>query len=633
MLGQVPGFAIKAADEERGLGQVTSNVLINGQRLSTKSENIYNQLSHISATKVERIEIVDGAKFNIPGLTGQVANVITKSAGIGGHFLYRANARPHYAKPSYVGGEVTVTGSAKRIDWTLSYNQGTGRGAAGGPGGLITDGLGNVTQHRDIVTYFKGDFPRIAGTLKWTSPGGTIANLNANYNWTIIDNSNDENRDLVNGIDLFRDYQLRDREHGYEISGDIDFALGPGRLKLIGLESFNHANGVSDATFIYADQSPSTGNRFAQQIDSGEHIARAEYRWSMLGGNWELDAEAAFNRLNQMAQLYNLDPTGDYSELPFPGGSGGVKEDRYEVILNDGIELGKGLNLQLGVGGEYSKIAQTGPGGLVRTFWRPKGSATLAWTPRKGLDFSLKFSRTVGQLSFGDFLAKAFLDQNNTNSSNPELVPTQAWNLDFEAKKTLGPWGSTDLKLYGRWYQDYIDIIPVPNGFEARGNIPSAKLYGINWTSTFTFDPIGFKGAKLDASIIYEDTSLKDPLTGIPRSFSGQNDINLNLDFRHDIPHSNWAWGGGYTWQRIQPYYRIGEVGLNHEGPYFYAFIENKDVFGLNVRFQVFNLNDGRAYFHRTVWDGPRDTSPILFVEDQNLSVQPIFQLNVKGSF
>ena len=67
MLDQVPGFSIRAAAQERGLGQVTGNVLINGQRLSTKSEDIFSQLSHISVAKVQRIEIVDGATFNIPG--------------------------------------------------------------------------------------------------------------------------------------------------------------------------------------------------------------------------------------------------------------------------------------------------------------------------------------------------------------------------------------------------------------------------------------------------------------------------------------------------------------------------------------------------------------------------------------
>ena len=45
-------------------------------------------------------------------------------------------------------------------------------------------------------------------------------------------------------------------------------------------------------------------------------------------------------------------------------------------------------------------MSALGAGGLTRTFWRPKGSLTLAWTPKPGLDVSLKLTRTVGQLAF-----------------------------------------------------------------------------------------------------------------------------------------------------------------------------------------------------------------------------------------
>ena len=93
MLRQVPGFTIKSADQTRGLGEVTTNVLINGQRLSTKSDDIFTQLGRIPVSRVERIEIVDGAKFNIPGLTGQVANVVTRASGIAGADVGCASTR------------------------------------------------------------------------------------------------------------------------------------------------------------------------------------------------------------------------------------------------------------------------------------------------------------------------------------------------------------------------------------------------------------------------------------------------------------------------------------------------------------------------------------------------------------
>ena len=73
MLVQVPGFTIKSPspDElERGLGQATENVLINGQRIANKSGGAVDQLKRTSAASVERIEIVDAASLGIAGPVG-----------------------------------------------------------------------------------------------------------------------------------------------------------------------------------------------------------------------------------------------------------------------------------------------------------------------------------------------------------------------------------------------------------------------------------------------------------------------------------------------------------------------------------------------------------------------------------
>src|SRR3954454_5093382 len=78
MLTQVPSFTIRSADQERGLGQASENVLINGQRIANKSGGAIDQLQRASAASVDRIEIVEAASLGIPGLSGQVANIILK---------------------------------------------------------------------------------------------------------------------------------------------------------------------------------------------------------------------------------------------------------------------------------------------------------------------------------------------------------------------------------------------------------------------------------------------------------------------------------------------------------------------------------------------------------------------------
>jgi len=634
MLVQVPGFAIKSDDQGRGLGEASTNVLINGERVALKSETITDRLQRISADKVERIEIVDGATLGIPGLSGQVANIVTKAGGLSGQFEWKTRFRPNYVEPSWFGGNASINGEGERLDYTLAISNNNGRGAAKGPT-IVTNAAGAVIETRDTEIRNVNEAPRVSGSLKWRGPGTSVLNLSASYRRIYEDPLDTELNRRPGLPDRIRIYDPTNRAFNYELGGDYEFALGGGRLKLIGLERYRRDRYREDFVYHAADGSPDTGSRYTNNSASGEHIGRAEYGWDMLGGDFQLAAEAAFNRYQGEAHVFELDAAGlNFVEIPFPAGTGGVTEDRYEAILTHSRQLGDKLSLQVGMGGEYSRIAQTGSRGLTRSFRRPKGSASLAWQPTAGLDLSLKIARKVGQLSFSDFLATADIYQGRENAGNVELVPTQSWEFDFEAKKDLGAWGSTTFKLYDRRYDDYIDVIPLVGGGESRGNIDSARLYGVELVSTIKLDPIGIPGAKIDSDLKYEKSDLIDPVLGIGRYFSDHYDRYAEATFRHDIPGSDWAYGFGAEYNHVRPYYRLSETGRQYEGPiYTRVFVEHKDVLGLVVRAQYFNVTDGRRIVRRSVYDGRRDSAPLLFFEDTNQPVGPIFDISVRGKF
>lgn len=633
MLNRVPGFAVQNDDQGRGFGQANTNVLVNGQRLSSKSQSVFDQLRRVTASNVDRIVIVDGASLDIPGLSGQVADVITHSSDITGSYEYRTVHRPKYAEPGWFGGEVSVSGASSRLEWNAAYNHGLGRGAGNG-GSIISDQFGEITERRDVHSHFEGDFPSLSGSLKWFGPADTITNLNLEYSKEYTDFSNDEDRDLVTGIDQFRDFDNRGRGSSYEIGADTEFGLGPGTLKLIGLESREEHDFSSMSRLLFEDGSDTTGDRFARQRESGERIGRAEYQWDMLGGNWQVALESAFNHLDQSSQLFVLEPDGNFDQVSLPNSVGEVTEDRYEMIITHGRTFENGFNLQLGIGGEKSTLSQTGPSGLTRNFWRPKGSMTLSWSPNEDMDLSLNIERKVDQLSFGQFLANVDLQLQNANAGNAELKPTLSWETTLQVKQNFGEWGSTTFELFANHYDDYIDIIPLPGGGESQGNITKAELYGIDWTGTINFDPLGWEGARLDATIQLEKSNIKDPLTGVDRYFSRHFDRDVELSLRHDVSGTDWAWGAGLEYNHVQPSYRLSQVSLSYEGPtYTFAFLEYKDIFGMTASLNVFNLTDGRSIFERTVYSGLRDSSDVLFHESQDLDVQPIFRFELSGNF
>ncbi|WOF43677.1 TonB-dependent receptor [Sphingopyxis indica] len=633
MLVQVPGFSIRDSDEVRGLGQATGNVLFNGARPSTKADSIDTLLTRIPATAVERIEIVDGATLDLPGLSGQVANVVFRADNFSGQFSWKPEFRPHYTDPLFTRGDISVSGRKGEIEYEVGLsNDNSSRSGAGG-GTVITDGAGTVIERRKDIWNTHYDTPKLSGRLTWDPAGAAIGHLGAHYQREWYHYDEDGYWTSPTGPDRVRTIRTTEDTWNYELSGDFQFALGPGKLKLIALRSFSHEPYSQEVVLAPVDGSPATGDRFTQVGDVGETIGRGEYQWKMLGGDWQWSAEAAFNRLGNVARLYTLDPAGDFVELPFPEGTGGVSEDRYESLLSFGRTLAPNLSVQLVGGAEYSTLTQTGMNGLERSFFRPKGSLTLAWTPETGIDLSLKIKREVQQLDFYDFLARAFLGDGNNNSGNNELRPQQDWRYEFEANMSLGIWGSTKVQLVYVDAEDFVDIVPVAGG-ESVGNIPKASAAAVVVSATINLDPAGLKGMKIDASVDLETSSLIDPFTGEKRSWSGFEDRSANFSLRHDIPASDWAWGVAADYGHYQPNYRRNEANRTWEGPVFASiFVENKDVMGLTVRATFANAINARSRRERTVYEGLRGASAVLFHESRDRLIGPIFAFSVRGKF
>ena len=633
MLRQVPSFQIRDNENLRGLGQATGNVLFNGERPSNKGDDMYTQLSRIPAGNVERIEIVDGATLDIPGLSGQVANIIYRADSFSGQFSWKPEFRAHYTDPLFTRGDVSLRGRSGTIEYEAALsNDDSARSGAGGPT-LIYDGAGNIIERRHDVWNTHYDTPKLSGRITWDPAGDTVANLGGHYQRKYDRYYEDGLRTGPGLPDRVRTVYENADSWNYEVSGDYQFGLGPGKLKLIGLRRFSHEP-YRQEIVTTPDGGIATGDRFAQTGDLGETIGRGEYQWKMFGGDWQLSGEAAFNTLDNVASIAVLDPSGVFVDQPLAGGTGGVSEDRYEGLLSFGRKLTDKLNFQIIAGAEHSTITQTGMNGLTRSFFRPKGSVSLAWTPTADFDVSVKLRRRVLQLSFYDFLARAFLNDGNQNESNNDLRPQQDWTYEAEINKKFGAWGSTKLILIYRDVEDRVDVIPIGTNGEAVGNIAKAKAGAIDWTATINLDPAGIKGMRLEPRILLQKSSLRDPFTGEKRQWNGFTDTVISLGLRHDIPASNLAWGGEVEYVHYQPSYRRNQIDKLWEGPLWASvFVEHKDVLGLTVRASIRNIANARSKRDRTAYTGVRGESPVSFVEERDRLIGPVFSFSVRGKF
>lgn len=636
LVRQVPGFTIDTGNaNQRGLGQADENVLINGARISGKTVDAITFLGRISAANVVRVEIVDGATLSISGLSGQVLNLVTNgdvATGLGGNFKWKPQWRR--SGDNWFAGEASVSGKLGKGDFTLSVDNDAARNGVEGPE-RITDRFGNLLFERDEVARYRRDQPKLSGSFSRTSDSGALFNANAAYQIFRSRESVETDRTQIGQPDIFELYSSREKEWNAEFSTDYEFDLAGGRLKLIGLQRFEHSpvNQFFGQTF-FDGSTPPKGSRFDRVTDEGESILRAEYGWKTAGGSdWGISVEGAYNFLDNQAALAVLDTQGIFQPVALTNANSKVTEYRGEVITSFGRPLTGDLTLQATLGGEYSKISQSGAKGESRSFIRPKGSVSLAWKPQSDLDLSLKVERSVGQLNFFDFVESVDVSQNNGNAGNPQLVPPQSWRAELEATRKLGPWGSLTVNIYGEKFSDIVDSIPITATTEARGNLDSATSYGVKLVSSLLFDPVGWRGAKLDFSGEVRKSSLRDPLTGIFRRISDDKIFTYEATLRHDIPGSDWAWGAGVEDFRYSDFLRLDQITrFRTAAPYSWIFVEHKDVLGLTVQANLGNLFGRNENFTRTAHEDRRN-SPIAFVEDRSREFGLIYRLTVSGSF
>lgn len=657
MVQNIPGFTISDNDsDERGFGQAKQNVLINGRRVSGKSNDAETALGRISAESVVRIEIVDGATLNIPGLSGQVANVIAKVNAFSGQWRIEPEFRENL-QPSYWRGSVSANGKTESgWSWSAELNAQDFHNGHDGPG-IISDGAGNVLDLRREGFNGEGSEPSLAATLTYEAKDGAIANMNVALQDEDFEGREDSWRNPANASPYYRYVGIGEDETSGELGSDYEFDLGPGRLKLIGLHRYEKGDDVVtvesyDSAGAYITGS---GERVLEHQEEGESIVRAEYGLGAFGGELHFAAEGAFNYLDLETGYGARGLNGDYMLAPLPGGTARVEERRAETNVSYSRQLGDAWSVQGSLGVEYSELSQTGAGGLTREFVRPKGFLSLVWKVDKTLDVNVKAERKVGQLDFGDFLSSVDIQQNNQSAGNVDLVPDQSWIFSGEINKSLGAWGA--LKLAGEYHliEDVVDLVPIDaNGLPVQnptqnlglivgsgvGNVDEAWAYSITGSGTIKLDPIGLKGVQLDISYRYRDSELDDPLTGIPREISNWPQTTATASIRWDIPNTDWALVGGIEEFRNYARYGLDQVSREWTAPSVnFVSVENKNVFGMKLRVQAVNLNDTSENFVRQVYGaaGPGQprlrTNGVDFVEERYRTFGPIVRVRLSGTF
>jgi hypothetical protein len=603
---RVPGFTLELGNQEvRGFGQAAGNVVINGQRPSSKSDTLETILARIPANRVARVEVGPGDLFGSE-FSGKpvVLNVVTTAAG-GLAGTFNGTLRRTYT--GRVEPDVTVSALLRR--GRSSFNASAGYQAFP----TTEEGFDRVTllpsgqlkEYREKVNRISDRTVFVSGAWEHNAGDNRIAHLNfrISQNWFHLKQTNDvfPVGGTVRDDLLTQNYDRRD----YELGGDVTRPLWGGGIKLIGLATRRRRQDVETSLNRVLGQV--TGG-FIQDLDNlrDERVLRLVWNRSNLGG-WSVETgvEGVFNRLDSDVNFYRLAAGGGQTRIDLPVDQAVVQEYRGEAFVNAGKALSKTLRLDMGLTYEASRLTVSGDAEAERVLKFIKPKASLDYRDPSGWHAQLSIARTVAQLNFDDFISTAELTNDRVNGGNADLVPQRAWEILATFEQPILGDGLVKVQAGYNRISLVQDRIPTPEGFDAPGNLGSGRMLIVKGTFDAPLARLGIKGGRLTLNSSLIDTSVEDPYTFRKRQFSGFNIFSADASFRQDL--GKWAYGATLFYNAPTLFFRQDEIDRPFSSnPYVTAFVEYRPTPKTTITFSLDNATGVPAFRSRTFFDPDR---------------------------
>lgn len=629
MVLRLPGFAFDDGDEIRGFEGGGGNVLIDGQRPTSKTDDLEEILRRLPASQVERIDVIRGGA---PGIDMQgksvIANVVRKQ-GVGGFRGLFAVATNHiYDGRDLHGMRLELSGDKDGRSWETSarYGFGADDGAGDGPGIRIRPD-GEVLRRSDIDSEGTEGNYTLTGAYAQPLAGGKVR-LNARHFGAKFKFEQDEVISFPAPGLITIDDNVRVFEN--EIGGRFDRDFGARtKLELIGLHQTRDREVTSQSAF------GSNGGLFALERETSETIGRSVLKYRFNDKlSLEAGAEGAFNK---------LDSTTIYTEngVPqdLPAANVTVEEKRGELFGKAVWRPTPQWTVEGGLRFEGSKISSDGDVDLEKTLHFAKPRLLISWSPTQNTQLRTRFERVVGQLDFADFVAdSSFNSGSGVTAGNPDLEPEQAWVAEVAVEQRFLGDGVLVLTARHSELSDVVDVGPLPGPggavFDSPTNIGSGTKDELSAELTLPLARFGLKGAQLKGDITKRWSSVKDPTTGRKREISDLHPLDWNATFSHDLPQWRLSYGVDAFGAWRETSYRVALIETVKLKTYVRPFAEWRPRPDIQVRFELPNVTSRGLRRTVQVFDGSRKTNPIAArIDDQDIQFGRMYYVRIRKTF
>ncbi len=663
IVNRVPGFEIDDGEALRGFGATAGNVLVNGERPSSKVL-ISEQLKRIPSDSVIRVELISGSASNVDvrGQT-QLVNVVLKQAkqGGGSPTTWVLEVRDiQYSERVSWNSQLTKTFAlSDNAELTIDLQTPNLRGR-GDSFEAVRNASGQLIRYREVFGQPNNIGLQGAGVLKWRPTAQDTVSFNAQYAPTW--NTQNIGSEVFTPTGAFESatFGLSEYKDNYtaEIGGDWEHRFSP-ELSVKGIVLATATSVDQDDVFRIFTPTGTAGpgglfNTRTQirTTEAGERLARGFATWRPDGAHTiDIGVEGAFNFRDTTLDIFNNTGGGPVA-VPLPVSDTRVEETRIEPFITDVWKLSPQLTLESGFTYEASTITQTGDEEKESEFSYPKPRATLTWQAGEADQIRASVSREIAQLDFTEFASSVNFIDDSSLIGNPDLEPEKAWRARAEWEHKFGARAALTLAVFHEKVEDVQDFIPRtittgtgPRTFDAPGNIGDGTRTGMEVRGALPLAPL-LPNAEVRFSGLWQETDVADPITGESRRFSGEKDWNYNASFRHDLPELKAAWGVSALGQSDRQEFKVIEdILYDRPGARVDLFAETSAYGGVTIRVTAANIFHPEEFRDRTFYQAdpldpaapPRGTGNILRTEERKQKGGPegtqLFSVRVSGTF
>ena len=613
MLERIPGISVGRGGPgggrggfggggDRGLG-TGGNLLINGQRIAGKGNSAQDQLDRISASDVERIEIIrdTSGALNVRGAS-EVINIILATTLSNSSTTVEMVNRLNHDETFETGGSVAWSQQVGNFQSLINvtarpnYENRDRREVRLSPDGDLLGTLFETTiRDQDEHTF-------TANMSYGTGPHRIQFNALASEG----DHPRPIRRDFVDYTDegpvaSIQEELVDNKQRNWELGGDYEFSFDNGsRLSLLFVANDEIRDFVRERFEADPADTPLDKNLF---IDSrqqrSEFIVQGNYNFSLTDGqSLRIGLELADTQVDSslfIGSSFGSEPPspdfGGLSPLPSISNPGtGVQEIRYEGFAFHNWSLSDKSSLESSIVYETSEISQTGVVNKKRDFqfWRP--SFDYRYNFSDSFRFRGNVQRQVSQLSFSSFAATTNEDDRDRDAlaGNPELEPETGWNYNAELEYRLpGDAGVLSSSVFFADIDNYIGRIDATidpeEPLSATGNVGPSKRWGWFNRASLRLNRFNLPNAILSGTLGLFDSEIIDPFLNSKQRTGGRGFGNLS--FRQDITDLGLSYGVEYRHNIWGGYYDIDIVTITRTDRQ-----QSLDLFVQKVMFEDWTL-------------------------------------------